>query len=344
MSWKATTWASDQITGATITKAVLWKLADNANDEGVCWPSVPLIAKHCECSVRTVQEHLQRLEQLKLIWVERRVSGNVNLPNVYHLRMPGTLDKDGTVVQQAHQGGGAASAPLVQSDEGVVRRGAPGGAATCTTRTVNEPPLEPPLSAPAGAGETDRVGSLRESEPGRWSAFRDAWAEANPDGFPHSDEGSAQVEFIRRTRQVPADTLIAAARLHGAAETKRKRDRKGQGAFYTKLPSTWLKDRGYKGYARQVAEEEAKEAQTALALSRVQSALGSGFVDLLRRRGMPDANIAAMDGMVLESGPPPVLLATSNLQPILLNRHSRELERHFGDGLTVVKATNRRPA
>lgn len=41
------------------TKFVLIKLADNANDQGFCWPSVRSIAEQCELGQRTVQGAIQ---------------------------------------------------------------------------------------------------------------------------------------------------------------------------------------------------------------------------------------------------------------------------------------------
>lgn len=42
-------------------KIVLLALADNANDEGVCWPSMATIAKKCSKSDRTVQGVIKQL-------------------------------------------------------------------------------------------------------------------------------------------------------------------------------------------------------------------------------------------------------------------------------------------
>ena len=39
MSGKVVGWAMEQITGSPTAKLVLIKLADNANEHGICWPS-----------------------------------------------------------------------------------------------------------------------------------------------------------------------------------------------------------------------------------------------------------------------------------------------------------------
>lgn len=43
--------------GNPLRKLVLIKMADNANDEGECWPSYQHIADHCECSKSAVKAH-----------------------------------------------------------------------------------------------------------------------------------------------------------------------------------------------------------------------------------------------------------------------------------------------
>ena len=62
-------------------RLMLLALADNANDQGVCWPSVPTLASKCAVDKRNVMKTLARLEDDGHVRVERR-SGRVN---VYHL-------------------------------------------------------------------------------------------------------------------------------------------------------------------------------------------------------------------------------------------------------------------
>ena len=48
MSWHAIEWARAQRTGSPTAKALLAYLAERANDDGECWPSVDLIATETE--------------------------------------------------------------------------------------------------------------------------------------------------------------------------------------------------------------------------------------------------------------------------------------------------------
>lgn len=73
--------------GNSSRKIVLIKLADHANDKGICWPSHEHIARHCEMSTRSVIRHTETLEKQGLIKViKRKCSGEShNLPNLYFL-------------------------------------------------------------------------------------------------------------------------------------------------------------------------------------------------------------------------------------------------------------------
>ncbi len=53
-------------------KAVLISLADNANDEGVCWPSVAKIAERTCLSERAVQQAIKVLNECKALSIEAR--------------------------------------------------------------------------------------------------------------------------------------------------------------------------------------------------------------------------------------------------------------------------------
>ncbi|CAI0814834.1 helix-turn-helix domain-containing protein [Serratia proteamaculans] len=72
--------------GNPLRKLVLLKLADNANDQGECWPAVQYIAEQCEISKRSAQNHIQQLVKDGLVRIEERKAENgLNRSNVYHL-------------------------------------------------------------------------------------------------------------------------------------------------------------------------------------------------------------------------------------------------------------------
>ncbi|ECZ5322158.1 helix-turn-helix domain-containing protein [Salmonella enterica] len=130
--------------GNPLRKLVLIKLADNANDEGECWPSYQHIADQCEVSRSTVKSHIRALEDMGLLKREFRRKGELNQSNVFYL----TLDN---AQQPAPESGGA----------GAARGGAGadlGGGAGAAPRTYHsfEPVKEPlgrkkkPSSMPEG--------------------------------------------------------------------------------------------------------------------------------------------------------------------------------------------------
>lgn len=72
--------------GNPIRKLVLIKLADNANDEGICWPSYRHIADHCEIDRKTAMRHIQWLEDNKFLSkTYRKDDERGNKSNVYRV-------------------------------------------------------------------------------------------------------------------------------------------------------------------------------------------------------------------------------------------------------------------
>jgi len=113
--------------GNPARKLVLLKLADNANDEGMCFPSYDYIAEACEMSRRSAINHISDLEEMGLISKKiRRNTASKNSSNVYFL----TLNNGEKVSEVASADsaplrsftgensalGGADSAPLASAD------------------------------------------------------------------------------------------------------------------------------------------------------------------------------------------------------------------------------------
>ena len=71
--------------GNPLRKLVLIKLADNANDDGECWPSHKHIADHCEISDRSVRTHIKALEEANFLTIINRVKDNKKQSNIYKL-------------------------------------------------------------------------------------------------------------------------------------------------------------------------------------------------------------------------------------------------------------------
>lgn len=90
--------------GNPLRKLVLIKLADNASDQGECWPSYQHIADQCEISKRSVMVHVDALCDSGLLRKEIRKGGpKGNSSNVYFLTFGSAAPAPG-VVQELHQG------------------------------------------------------------------------------------------------------------------------------------------------------------------------------------------------------------------------------------------------
>lgn len=132
MSFKLVAQVFDIRLGNPLRKMVLMKLADQANDEGKCWPSYESIAHACEISRRSVINHIKWLEENKYLRVEKRYNDEAkkNYTNVYHLTivsgannslppsagdsLGGAGDSLGVVQELHHPSAGAAPEPIIE--------------------------------------------------------------------------------------------------------------------------------------------------------------------------------------------------------------------------------------
>lgn len=97
--------------GSHVQKLVLIKLADNANDDGKCWPSLQRIANECEISKRTAINAIKALEGKGFLRVHReRTSADMNKVNQYTLTLGGG-ESNSLGGESAAPGGGESPAP-----------------------------------------------------------------------------------------------------------------------------------------------------------------------------------------------------------------------------------------
>ncbi|HER1245911.1 TPA: helix-turn-helix domain-containing protein [Salmonella enterica subsp. salamae serovar 48:z:e,n,x,z15] len=99
MSMTLMAWAMAIKTGNPIRKLVQIKLADNANDNGECWPSYQHIADHCECSRSAVRSHIDALIGMGVLTKENRMginNGKGNTSNVYYLNLDNPMPPKST--------------------------------------------------------------------------------------------------------------------------------------------------------------------------------------------------------------------------------------------------------
>lgn len=65
-------------------KLVLLALADNANDEGVCWPAVDTLSRKCSLNKSTISEVIDRLNDYGFVQRKKRFSASV----IYTVSVP----------------------------------------------------------------------------------------------------------------------------------------------------------------------------------------------------------------------------------------------------------------
>lgn len=104
--------------GDPMHKLVLLKLADNANDNGECYPSYHHIAKECEISKRTVMRAVDSLCEKGLLIKQPRylIGGKEQTSNFYVIVLPslhGSVTVTPGVVSQSHRGSDTESPGVV---------------------------------------------------------------------------------------------------------------------------------------------------------------------------------------------------------------------------------------
>lgn len=73
--------------GNPARKLVLLKLADNANDDGICFPSYQYIADKCEMTRRSAISHIEYLIKMGLVSKKERKNKDGSISNLYFLHL-----------------------------------------------------------------------------------------------------------------------------------------------------------------------------------------------------------------------------------------------------------------
>ncbi|POG03491.1 replication protein [Pseudomonas putida] len=187
--------------GNPLRKLVLVKLADNASDQGECWPSYQHIAEQCEIDRSTVRKHIKQLEAQGLLRIENREGPKGNSTNLYFLTLSGV---------------GRNSTPVGQESTGVGPQPT-GGVGPESTRTSHsfEPVKEPKPMCTEGTDGFDKFWKLYPKKKSRKDALK-AWNKISP---------GAELQAV----------MIAALANHCAS-----RDWAKEGGQYIPNAATWL--------------------------------------------------------------------------------------------------------
>lgn len=320
-------WKSDSYDGGTLL--VLLALADWADDDGgSIFPKVATIGRKARLSERQVQNCLKALRDdgvLTQVVAARRGRGTEYRLNIDRVKNLHRNDCGAT---------GSANGVQPAAVLGVKRAA---------------PPIEPPVNPPENHhsltpdGERETVAVLGLSDQDSWPEARSAFANTWPDGFPADGENACRIEFEKITRIRPAEIIIGCIRAHGAALVERKAKRVGMpGPFAFKQPRNWLKQGDWQGYIPAVEQATQVETEETLALARVQATLGPGVVKILKEVGVTVGEIARLEGVTFEDGPPPRFVTVRPFQAARLRQRADKLERELGEGLLIIEGAPER--
>lgn len=98
--------------GNPARKLVLLKLADNANDDGVCFPSYQYIADKCEMSKRSAISHIDDLIKMGFVTKKARKNKDGSSANLYLLHLEQGSEKSALGGEKSALGGSEKSAPI----------------------------------------------------------------------------------------------------------------------------------------------------------------------------------------------------------------------------------------
>ena len=177
-------WAWRQALTPTL-KLVLMALADAADDQGVCWPSVSTLAKKCSVSTRTVRRSLRVLMDSEVLMAEARCRGDgSSTSNRYRLLIAG-----GDNMSPPRDAGVTRPGQGCQGDPDV----------PVTPGTTNRITIDPPQP---GAGDEQRIDSA-DAKSGSGRCLRLEY----PKGLSPSERADAQRRLTRLSPEIAQQLL-----------------------------------------------------------------------------------------------------------------------------------------
>lgn len=140
-------------------RLLLVALGDNANEQGICWPSITTLARRCESSTKSVRRWLREFADHDLLSISHRHDAAGQTSNLYQLRLsrrvaeapeqpgdtespPTDTESGGRDTESTPTQGHGVRGPRTPDDQGPRTPGVP--------LTTNEPPMNPTHSQGAG--------------------------------------------------------------------------------------------------------------------------------------------------------------------------------------------------
>lgn len=228
-----------------VEKSVLLALADYANADGMCWPSVATLARKCGWSERTVQESVRKLEAMKLLAVEKSVSGGKQTVNRYMV-LPG---------REEGEGRGAPGAPLgVRDVRGEGARSSPLRGAR-SSPPLNEPPGIEPSERTKDSGGDQKSPAQIVSKKRKLilageliSEFQAFWtAYPYKQKKPQAEKAFVEARLVENFEGIMAGLARAKASIEWTRTDK-------DGCHFIPHPASWLNAQGWANEYRKKTE------------------------------------------------------------------------------------------
>jgi len=206
MSYSAMHWARGIKTGSSTLKAVLYAIANYADEEGLAWPSQKRLADDTELSERAVRNALATLEDMGIIDRQgRRGDKQTYKTDLIRLIMRPAAYRSADDEPAARRSGGP--------EESVSEPAAPGSRASGTSfqnQRHDVPPnlsVEPSVESPEGETRVREAHAASPSPTSVSEAFELFWKT-----YPQKvGKGAAQASFVRvmKSKKVDFETLMA---------------------------------------------------------------------------------------------------------------------------------------
>ncbi len=231
MSLMMMTEAFKRKVGNPARKLVLLKLADNANDQGECWPSYGHIASECEMGRSTVKAHIKRLAADGYLLIQERRKGERQSSNMYKL----TLEQGKEVSRAKPKRRAGEKKPMLipgQILTPVKIRPHPGQILTPPRSAVDPTPGQPLTPEPVSRNQPLNPPKNRPCA----TALRDAFEVFYSAGLPKKKRPKAEAAFKDRARG--EDDPMAFAQM--LADNIASRLGTGELGFDAMHPTTYL--------------------------------------------------------------------------------------------------------
>lgn len=207
--------------GPATKRLVLLALADSANDEGVCWPSMETLARKSNCGVSSARRACQELEADGVLQRDARGKDGRQQSNLY------------TISRAALEG---AQIERVPKSSGTGRPNLAGGGAQIERQNPKREPKEETPTPPGGdaSAAPEEETSLPPAEDGGLfddAPFRPEPEPAPPRPFSAADVVAAYVDSYRQDSG--KDPLASSIKMVGAHAKRLLKDGVEQGLLLT---------------------------------------------------------------------------------------------------------------